>query len=530
VDRAAERLYPAPHEREIDQLRDRVRLYLQVMLIIDIIAYVSDYVSPLVIEGMPSPDYQSFPAILRWRLVVTIAVAIAWTITRFMKPGRITLIALESGITLGLVLMYIHLAAMHMHGEVAAFAPLFTMFGIMLLLTVRAALVPSPVLRTVLIGLASTGALLVFAKDEIGALDPRVIDGLTFIGGAAVVATGVTSRVIYGLRRQVDEAMKLGQYTLEAPLGEGGMGTVYRARHAMLRRPAAIKLIRPELVGEAAGRRGVLQRFEREADVTANLKSPHTIQLYDFGVSSEGAFYYVMEFLDGVDLETSVATYGPMEPARVVYVLRQVCESLEEAHAAGLVHRDIKPANIFLCRHGTRYDFVKVLDFGLVALCAQSGDVEPKLTMEGMVGGTPAYLPPEMAVNPDAVDSRADVYAVGCVAYWLLTGQVPFRRDTAMATILAHVNDTPAAPSEVSELPIPEALDVLVLECLAKRPAGRPACAAELSRRLEAALDGAAWDQARAARWWEVHNPARATDPAHPGGRETLTVRKALRP
>jgi serine/threonine-protein kinase len=305
------------------------------------------------------------------------------------------------------------------------------------------------------------------------------------------------------------------------------MGTVYRARHAMLRRPAAIKLIKPELVRGDADRGDVVRRFEREAHVTASLKSPHTVQLYDFGVSSEGQFYYVMELLDGIDLERCVTKYGPLEAERVVYVLRQVCESLEEAHAAGLVHRDIKPANIFLCRYGLRHDLAKVLDFGLVALEARAEHQDEKLTVEGKVGGTPAYLAPEMVSDPDAVDGRADVYAVGCVAHWLLTGKVPFERETALATILAHVHDAPAPPSALSEIPIPKRLDTLVLECLAKDPGGRPPSAAELSRRLEASLDGAPWDQERAARWWGLHDP-RPEAPAAPLGRETATVTRSL--
>lgn len=234
-----------------------------------------------------------------------------------------------------------------------------------------------------------------------------------------------------------------------------------------------------------------------------------------------------MELLEGVDLESCAAKYGPIKPERVFYVLRQACESLEEAHAAGLVHRDIKPANIFLCRYGTRYDLIKVLDFGLVALGAQPAGDEPKLTMEGAVGGTPAYIAPEMAANPDAVDGRADVYALGCVAHWLLTGQVPFQRDSAMATILAHVNDEPTAPSKLSEFPIPAALDALVLECLAKNPADRPASAAELSRRLKAVPIDSVWDQTHAERWWSLHDPKPSTKLESRRGAQDHTVTRA---
>jgi serine/threonine-protein kinase len=283
----------------------------------------------------------------------------------------------------------------------------------------------------------------------------------------------------------------------------------------MLRRQAAIKLIKPELSGEGSHRDRALQRFEREAQATADLKSEHTIELYDFGVSAEGEFYYVMELLDGINLEVAVKKYGPMPPGRVVFLLRQMCDSLEEAHAAGLIHRDIKPANIFLCRHGLRYDFVKVLDFGIVALGPEPEPVNQKLTAEDVVGGTPAYMAPEMATRTDAVDGRADIYAIGCVAYWLLSGHTPFERETALATILAHVEEKPMPPSQVSEIAIPEQLDALVLECLEKKPADRPASAAELSRRLANAVDADGWDQEKAARWWELHQPVR--EEAQPG-------------
>lgn len=303
---------------------------------------------------------------------------------------------------------------------------------------------------------------------------------------------------------------------------------MYRARHAMLRRQAAIKLIKPELSGEGSHRDRALQRFEREAQATANLKSEHTIELYDFGVSEEGEFYYVMELLDGINLEVAVERYGPMPPDRVVFLLRQMCDSLEEAHAAGLIHRDIKPANIFLCRHGLRYDFVKVLDFGIVALGPGPEQVNQKLTAEDVVGGTPAYMAPEMATRTDTVDGRADIYALGCVAYWLLSGHTPFERETAMATILAHVKEKPMPPSHVSEITIPEQLDALVLECLEKNPADRPASAAELSRRLTRVAGADGWDQEKAARWWELHKPAREEAQPSLSRQATVKVTRAL--
>ncbi len=490
---------------DVDYLRNRVRLYLQVMLTIDIFAYISDYVSPLLIDGLTMPEYPLDAKLIRWG--VTLFVVAGWLFTRWARPSRAVTIGLEVGVTICLSLVYVRLADAQAIGANAEFAPLFTMFGMMLLLSVRASLVPSPLVRTALVSAASVMCLFVVANEAVQALDPRVIDGLTFIALAAVLSTTVTSHVIYGLRREVRKAQQLGQYTLEEKLGEGGMGAVYRARHAMLRRQAAIKLIRPELAGKGSEHSQANQRFEREAHATANLKSPHTIQLYDFGVSAEGVFYYVMELLDGIDLETAVARFGPMPADRVVFLLRQVCDSLEEAHADGLVHRDIKPANIFMCRHGLRYDFVKVLDFGLVALAPHFETGDPKLTRDGVVGGTPAYLAPEMAADPETVDSRADMYALGCVAYWLLTGQAPYVRDTPMATILAHVRDVPTPPADLSENEIPASLNALVLDCLAKDPNARPASARDFRHRLDESENATAWNNERAKRWWTAHMP-----------------------
>ena len=232
----------------------------------------------------------------------------------------------------------------------------------------------------------------------------------------------------------------MGSYHLEDLLGKGGMGEVWKATHRFLARSAAVKLIMPSALGakDEAAAQVTLRRFEREAQTTASLRSPHTIELYDFGVSRDGTFYYVMELLDGLDLQTLVAKHGPQPPERVVFLLRQACHSLYEAHKAGLVHRDIKPANIFMCRYGTDLDFVKVLDFGIVKREQMAGKEEAQLTAVGMISGTPAYLAPEMALAEGPTDGRADLYALGCVGYWLLTGQLVFDKANAMAMVVAH--------------------------------------------------------------------------------------------
>ena len=260
----------------------------------------------------------------------------------------------------------------------------------------------------------------------------------------------IISRVTYGLRRQVAEANELGQYVLEEKIGGGGMGEVWRARHRLLIRPAAIKLIRPQ-VRDGGDPELLLRRFEREARATAALKSPHTVQLYDFGVTEDGRLYYVMELLDGLDLDTLVRQYGPLPAERVVHILRQVCASLQDAHANGLVHRDIKPANIVVSRAGTTFDFVKVLDFGLVKLdsraAAPTEDAVQAQHRGQLPSGTPAFMAPEVVLGAADTDHRVDLYALGCVAYWLLTGKLVFEGESAVEVMFHHAHTPPTRPS-----------------------------------------------------------------------------------
>jgi eukaryotic-like serine/threonine-protein kinase len=322
----------------------------------------------------------------------------------------------------------------------------------------------------------------------------------------------VISHVVTTLGRQVAKAREMGSYQLGDLLGRGGMGEVYKASHRMLARPAAIKLIRPEMLGAndpAVAARAIAQ-FRREAEAAAHLRSAHTVDLYDFGVTEDQTLYLVMEFLDGMDLESLVKQHGPMPSPRVIHVLRQVCDSLEEAHARGLVHRDIKPANIHLGRVGCREDFVKVLDFGLVKTAAV-GAAQSLATMEGVIMGTPAYMAPEMALG-DNVDARADLYALGCVAYYLLTGEQVFTGNTALKVISQHLQAVPVPPSERTELPIPATLEHLVLACLAKKPEERLQNARQLAQSLDT-IDDMTWGDEEAHRWWSQHHPPQALAP-----------------
>ena len=318
----------------------------------------------------------------------------------------------------------------------------------------------------------------------------------------AIVAY-LVARIVHRFSMRLKHLREIGSYELIERIGEGGMGEVWRATHRLLARPAAIKLIRSDVLGSSQRTRdAMVRRFEREAKDTAMLGSTHTIDIYDFGVTEDGEFYYVMELLDGISLERFMQLYGPMEPARVMYVLQQVCHSLGEAHARGLVHRDVKPANILLCRLGPDDDFVKVLDFGLVKHVEPSGAM---LTMEGVTAGTPAYMAPEVALGRPGVDGRADLYALGCVAYYLLTGEPVFSADSDVATALAHVQTEPVRPSLRSEFDIPPALDAIILDSLAKDPAARPASAELFSERLAAAMPQDAWTPRKAHAWWELH-------------------------
>jgi serine/threonine-protein kinase len=325
-----------------------------------------------------------------------------------------------------------------------------------------------------------------------------------------VMMSYVGSRIVYRLGTQVREAREMGSYRLVERLGEGGMGEVWRAQHRLLARPAAIKLIRPEMLGarDSESRDLLVRRFEREAQATALMRSPHTMALYDYGIAEDGTFYYVMELLDGFDLDELVKRFGPLPPERAVHLLQQMCSSLAEAHEAGLIHRDIKPANLYACRYGREVDFIKILDFGLVKHEPKADSDAQVVTAEGAPSGTPAFMSPEQALGDGRVDARTDLYAVGCVAYWLLTGALVFKGSTLMETIVMHVNKEPEPPSRRARFPIPYELDELVMACLAKSPGDRPQSADELSMRLAAVPLEREWTVDRAREWWDRHRPA----------------------
>jgi serine/threonine-protein kinase len=327
---------------------------------------------------------------------------------------------------------------------------------------------------------------------------PLHVLALNSLDGYFAAALAMFSTIV------IRSLQELGCYRLVERLDHGGMGEIWRARHRMLARPVAVKLIRPELLGvkspvEAAA---LVARFQREAEATAALHSSHTIALHDFGVTPEGAFYYVMELLDGLDLETLVRRFGPVPPERAIHLLIQACDSLAEAHATGLIHRDVKPSNILTCHWGLKWDFVKVLDFGLVKSAWTMGD-DDHVTSEGTITGTPAYMAPEAALGGQAIDARVDLYGLGCVAYWLLTGERLFVGRTPVEVLLHHVKTPPVPPSERTGRPIPASLEALVLSCLAKDPDERPASAEWLAARLAECEIAGDWTPERARAWWD---------------------------
>ena len=321
----------------------------------------------------------------------------------------------------------------------------------------------------------------------------------TFLCAAVAV---ITSRIVYALSVEAGKSKEMGSYNLEELLGRGGMGEVWKASHRLLARSAAIKLIRPDSLGSDA--REWLKRFEREARATAGLRSPHTVDIYDYGTTEDGTFYYVMELLEGFDLETLVTEFGAVPPERAVHILSQACHSLAEAHQGGLIHRDVKPANIYVCRYGLDWDFVKLLDFGLVKTTGVPDD-RRHLTLAGVIAGTPQYMPPEIGMgNPD-IDWRVDIYALGCVGYWLLTGQTVFDGATPMQVVMAHVQTAPVPLSQRATQKVPRELEQLIMACLRKDPNDRPQTMQELASALKAIPLEHPWTQERARRWWFEH-------------------------
>jgi serine/threonine-protein kinase len=401
-----------------------------------------------------------------------------------------------------------------------------------LVLMPRAIFVPSSAKRTGAIG-ALMGVMLLVSmyyasshadpstfpdaqRRELSPINTLVRSGAWWALTAGLAA--LTSHVIYGLQREVHRVRRLGQYALEEKLGEGGMGVVYRANHAMLRRPTAVKLLAPEKAGAVS-----IARFEREVRLTARLSHPNTVTIYDYGRTPEGSFYYAMELLEGATLEQIVDACGAQPPGRVVHIASQIASALCEAHAMGLIHRDIKPANVMLCERGGIADMVKVVDFGLVKELETD---QGALTHGGTVTGTPLYLAPEAIRLPDQIDARADIYALGAVLYFLLAGEHVFQGQTTMEICAHHLHTAPVPIAEKCRAALAPDLAALVMECLAKDPAARPQSAEQVLERLQSCADGKTWSTREARAWWKEHG-AKLRDRRAPkpvSGHSTIAV------
>jgi serine/threonine-protein kinase len=357
-----------------------------------------------------------------------------------------------------------------------------------------------------------------------GAVNPVVAAQLPAV--LAVTTSGLllaSSLALFGsfkissLQKEAVAARQLGPYRLQEKLGAGGMGEVYLAEHRLLKRPCAVKLIRPERASDPE----LLQRFEREVQATAQLTHFNTVEVFDYGRTDDGTFYYVMEYLPGLSLDAFVRRHGPVEPARAVHYLRQLCGALKEAHDLGLVHRDIKPSNVIVCTQGGRHDVVKLLDFGLVRTL---GATDARRTQPNLIMGTPEFLSPEQAQSKPTLDGRSDLYSLGGLAYYLLTGHPPFAADSLVGLLMAHMNQPPRPLRDLAS-GVPEDLEAVVLRCLAKDPAERFADADSLEQALGQCRCAGQWTEARAKAWQVVHGetPAQKAAPST----QEITPRKS---
>jgi serine/threonine-protein kinase len=465
-----------------------------------------------------------------WHILCVLTPLFTWLVVRKAAVSARQLFAIDGLGTAGVLVAY-SMMAMSGASQAPERASLLLMLITVCTVIWRAITVPSTPGHT--LAVTTFGCIPVLTQTYLASSrytssgGPAPIVSLAYMGVWVVLClaiTGVASQLLYGLRAQVVKAQQLGQYVLEELIGEGGMGVVYKASHALLRRPTAIKLVIPERVSPQ-----VLVRFEREVQLTAMLTHPNTVNIYDYGHTADGTLYYAMEYLDGIDLEQLVEFFGPQPSGRVVRILEQVAGSLSEAHQVGLVHRDVKPANVILCNRGGLPDVAKVVDFGLVKDVSVAGNADPTLTNTNTIIGTPLYLAPEAILTPDGIDARSDLYALGAVGYFLLTGQPVFSGASVVEICVQHVHADPISPSIRLEAPIPSELEALILRCLAKKPEDRPQSAEAFL--LELSKTPAEWTREQATAWWRQHaaelnrrRELRQPAPESDKGHDTLLV------
>lgn len=490
-------------------LQARLALFWKVLFFITLLSIPFGLIGVLAMPGVDQVlnVLSALQSLLYWQVCARGRRSVRFS--RFMETSGLAIMMLFGGVSGRLMLASFlgNESIVTVEGSAMAdgFISMMLITGTTMLVAIRAALIPSSPRRTVLLttlfGIPVVVVPALFVPSGDGWVALRAGESLDALWGAyatmwvfTVVTCATISRVIYGLRAEVREARRLGQYTLEEKLGEGGMGEVYRARHGMMRRPTAIKLLRADNTGETD-----LARFEQEVQLTARLTHPNTITIFDYGRTVDDVFYYAMELLDGATLREVVEADGAQSPARVARILTMACGALAEAHAIGLIHRDIKPANIMLCSQGGELDVAKVLDFGLV----KEVDQNVKLTGTNTLTGTPQYIAPESILDPDSVDERTDIYALGAVAYYLLCGTPVFDGKSVVEVCSQHLHKEPL-PISARGVDVPAGLEDLVLACLSKDPAGRPQHATELRALIEA-CEIPRWGASDAERWWDEH-------------------------
>lgn len=488
---------PLDTEQDLRFLQDRLALFGKTVFAMSALFLL------IAVALDPLPEQPSYVGPI-CHSIVTLLAFVFWrfaSLRRALSPDALQ--ALDSVGTIGMSAQF----ALMGHYMAQPYGFYTALLAIVHVNMARAVIVPSIPSRTLLIAIASFAGLVVSRSllplpevlPHTFVTRARLILDAGAWSGAAAAMSAVASRVIYGLQERALEARQLGQYSLEEKIGEGGMGEIYRASHAMLRRPTAVKL----LTGD--GSEEQLRRFEKEVQLTARLTHPNTISVYDYGRTPDGTFYYAMELLSGMTLEELVERHGPQSPARVIHLMRQVCGALSEAHGIGLIHRDIKPANIYLTQRGGVSDVVKVLDFGLVREVRDDGSVTRSNI--NVIVGTPLFLSPEAILSPDRIDARADIYGLGAVMYTLLTGGAPFT-GRSVVEICGHQLHTPPQPlSSRASGPIPDDLEQLVLACLAKDPAARPQSARELALALARCEGASCWTEEDANAWWAALAP-----------------------
>ncbi|HVR20781.1 MAG TPA: serine/threonine-protein kinase, partial [Polyangiaceae bacterium] len=472
-------------------------------------------------EGPTPHTPLSFGSLLH--LLDSLLGGLLWLATRGVRRQTDVLHKLDVGATLGLVVVWVSLAFVIPDLTIGSYVALL---AFLTGTVARAIVVPSTAARTLFIGLAGGLFLVGIAAWRVASGQIPVIAAIALACWTAsgVVLCTIASHTIFGLRREAQQARVFGQYTLDTKIGEGGMGVVWRASHALLRRPTAVKLVAPRHIGDHA-----IRRFEREVQLTARLTHPNSVAIYDYGRARDGTFYYAMEYLDGIDLERLVGEHGPQPPGRVVHVLSQICGALAEAHDLGLVHRDVKPANVLLAPRSGEHEVAKIVDFGL----AKSIELEPAsgaASATNKLTGTPLYMSPEAIQTPESVDGRSDIYGLGAVAWFLLVGRPPFEGKSVIEICARHLHEPPLPPHVALGRPLPTDLEDIVLACLEKSADARPHDARALRERLEACSANKEWSRAEATEFWRARADSTPPDSPHqPPERSTTPTPLELR-